>query len=54
MYESKDIKKSTNCFISMKDFLKFCSDFNIVPYLCKNNQIIKVNNFLFIFVLLTK
>ncbi len=42
MYESKDIKKSANCFISLKDFLKFCGDFNLIPLLCNTNQIIKV------------
>lgn len=42
MYESQDIKKSKDCFIEQKDFLKFCYDYKIIPTYFNSGQIIKV------------
>jgi len=42
MYESQDIKKSQECFIELKNFLKLCHDFKIIPVFFNSNQIMKV------------
>lgn len=42
VYETLDIKVSKQSFIDLKGFLRFCSDFSIIPQISNSGQITKI------------
>lgn len=42
LYESFDLQKSERPFISLKDLLRFCKEYALIPYVCSGNQVLKV------------
>lgn len=41
LYESYDLQKSQRPFVSLRELIRFCKDFGIVPYICSGTQVNK-------------